>query len=97
MYWFLSALFQSLLQTHYIQLGAVVTLGHVISTAVARINRVRKTEETFATNKPVQLEEFIKKSLLRLGQWRITHVQLKCYIGTNISMSHIFAIGKCSL
>ena len=56
-------------QTHYVQLGAVVTLGHVTSAGVAQIHKKSGEEEPvlMETSQQGRLEEFVKKSLQRLG------------------------------
>ena len=59
-------------QTHHVQLGAVLTLGHVTSAGVARINKTKAEEGeesvVMETTPLGQFEEFVQKSLQRLGQ-----------------------------
>ena len=53
-----------------------MTLGHVTSNAVTRINaRVGEEPVSMETNQQNSLEEYVKKSLMRLGrQYFIVYV-----------------------
>ena len=56
------------LQTYYIQQGAVVSLGHVTSTGVARLRGKGVESVAMEINHQGKVEIFVKKSLKRLGK-----------------------------
>ena len=64
-------------QTHYIQLGAVVTLGHLTSAALSRITPYTESEDTHTMEtassddnqqKLVQIRLTVIKNLKRFGE-----------------------------
>ena len=52
------------LQTHYIQLGAVMALGHLISAAVSRVNVTAASSD----KEHQHIQQTMRKSLYRLGE-----------------------------